>query len=137
MPNCIEELRVLNFPREKYAIFGSGPLSVRGIKKVNDIDVIVKSDFWNELKKKCANNIQQASLSKSQLISIGKIEIFSDWFDLPVNEMIDNAEIIDDLPFVRLQYVIKYKKILKRKKDQKDLELIRKYLAKNNKQSKI
>lgn len=132
MPNCIEELRVLNFPRGKYAFFGSGPLSVRGIKKTNDIDIIVKSDFWNDLKKECTHNIQQAPLSKSHQISIGKIEIFSEWFNLPINEMIDNAEIINDLPFVRLKYVIEYKKILKRKKDKEDLKLIQKYLDQKN-----
>jgi len=34
----LEELKKLNFPPGQYAIYGSGPLAVRGLRKNGDID---------------------------------------------------------------------------------------------------
>jgi len=44
--------------------------------------------------------------------------------------LIDDAEIIDGLPFVKLEYVVKYKKQDGREKDLKDIETIEKFLLK-------
>ncbi len=49
--NLLEELKKLNFPAENFAIFGSGPMAVRGIRDVNDLDIIVKDSIWAELLK--------------------------------------------------------------------------------------
>jgi hypothetical protein len=45
----LEELKKLNFPKDKYAVFGSGPLAIRNIRETFDLDVIVKQDLFNEL----------------------------------------------------------------------------------------
>lgn len=41
----LAELKELNLPPDKYAIFGSGPLAVHNIKESEDIDIIVKPDL--------------------------------------------------------------------------------------------
>ena len=46
----LKELEKLNLPKDKFAIFGSGPLAVRNLRTANDLDLIV-NDFipkiWN------------------------------------------------------------------------------------------
>lgn len=129
MLNHVQELKALNLPKGKYAIFGSGPIAVRGMRDANDIDIIVKADLWDELKQKYGEYLKQQPLS----IGIGNIEIFRDWLDLSdrIDEMIDSAETIEDLPFVRLEYVLEWKESMGREKDKKDVEAIRDYLNKN------
>ena len=45
-----------------------------------------------------------------------------------IKQLIKEAEIIDSLPFVKLKYVIEWKKQNNRKKDLKDIETIEKFL---------
>ncbi len=48
----LEQLEKLNLPKGQWAIFGSGPLVIRGLlAENNDIDIIVKSDVFEVLKK--------------------------------------------------------------------------------------
>jgi hypothetical protein len=42
--------------------------------------------------------------------------------------LINESEIIDDLPFVKLKEVLKWKKMRNKEKDKKDIELIKKFL---------
>jgi len=63
-------------------------------------------------------------------IQIGNVAIYNSWLHLTdkMNEMIDGAEIIEGLPFVRLEYVIEWKESMGREKDCNDIELIIDYL---------
>ena len=45
----LKKVKELNLPQNQYAIFGSGPLAIRGIRDSNDIDLIVKKKLWNKL----------------------------------------------------------------------------------------
>jgi len=80
----LKELKVLNLPSEDFAIFGSGPMAVRRIKDINDLDIVVKPKLWEELKKK-------DKPKNEKLIVIGSIEVYKNW--LPwfnnINELID------------------------------------------------
>ena len=119
----IDELKALNLPAGSFAIFGSGPLAVRGMREAKDLDIIVRKDAWDELAKKFPKN------EKGTGLQIGKVEAFnqwSPWFDDP-DVLIDTAEIIDGLPFVLLEHVVSWKKAMGREKDIKDLELINEY----------
>ncbi len=49
---CLDEVKKLNLPRKKFALFGSAPLAIRGIRENKDIDLIVKKEVWNTLIKK-------------------------------------------------------------------------------------
>lgn len=129
MFNYSQELKKLNLPQGQYAIFGSGPLAIRNIRDSHDIDIIVIKELREVLIEKYKNRVQEDPYS----IKIGNIEIFYDWMSLTdkVPEMINTAEIIDELPFVQLKFVIEWKKLMGRDKDKKDIELIKKYLSKN------
>ena len=47
--NYLNELEQLNLPKGKYVIFGSGPLSIRGLRENHDLDILVTEDLWNKL----------------------------------------------------------------------------------------
>ncbi len=68
-------------------------------------------------------------------IHIGQIKISNWWFaptrkDIPT--MIKEAEIIDGIPFVRLEEVRDYKAFLNRDKDKNDVRLIDQFLKSNS-----
>jgi len=118
------ELKELNFSENEFAVFGSGPLAIRGIRESNDVDIIVKEKLWNKLAKKY-------KIQNKNCIQIGSLEIYRDWlpwFD-DVNKLIDDADIFENVLFVKLKSVLDWKKKFGREKDKKDVLLIEKYLS--------
>jgi hypothetical protein len=124
----LDELRKLNLPSDQYAIFGSGPIAIRGIREGNDIDLIVKPQLWKKL-------LNKYPLKNEKSIVIDKLEIFKDWSPWfnETNELVDNADIFDGIRFVKLKYVLLWKKKFAREKDLKDVILIEDYLKKGGK----
>lgn len=119
----LKELDKLKFNKTSYAITGSGPLAVRGIRQANDIDVLVAPSLWVKL-------LQKYNSYDGKHIRIGNIEIWSDFINLTpiLLEIIKGAEIIEGYPFVSLEHTISWKKYLNRKKDQDDIKLIEEFL---------
>src|SRR3989338_11261459 len=120
LQELLQELKALRLPAEDYAIFGSSPLAVRGIRDCNDLDIVVSARLWEEL------SSQYAPAGKK--IEIGNLEFWRDWMPwfspAEVDEIIASAECIDDVPFAKLPYVIELKKKMGREKDKRDLVLI-------------
>jgi len=122
----LDELRALDLPPGSFAIFGSGPLAVRGWRVAKDLDIIVRKPVWDELAKRFPMN------GKGTGLAVGHIELFAEWkpwFD-DADMLIDTAETIEGLPFVRLEHVITWKKAMGREKDLKDLALIERMVQK-------
>jgi len=121
----MSELRSLNLQKDQYAIFGSGPMAVRNLRDSKDLDVIAKKELW------C--NLSKRYLSQDRVISIGKIDIYNDWsepFTGKIEELIDDADIIGSIRFVKLEHVLTWKSARNKEKDIKDVELIKEYLEK-------
>lgn len=121
----LDELEKLNLSRGKFAIFGSGPLGIRGIRESNDLDIIVKNDLWQELIKKYEPKKQE-----NPVIKVGNIEIYNSWkpwFD-DVDVLIDEADIIKGFRFVKLERVLEWKIKFNREKDKRDVVLIKDWL---------
>lgn len=125
----LEELKHLKLLEGKYAIFGSGPLAIRNIRDTNDIDIIVKDDVYAELSEKYSDKIVTEPVNRIQL---GNLEIGNTWLNEKgdIDKMIDTADIIEGFPFVKMEYIVKWKKKMGREKDLKDLGLIEEYLNK-------
>lgn len=122
--DVLGRLRALALPEGDYAVFGSGPLLVRRIiDVVSDLDVLCRGDAWL-----AARDMSTASRVEEGVgtVSVGPISFGTTWglgnFD--VDLLIDEAEIIDGLPFVRLEHVIAYKQVAARPKDLLHLRLI-------------
>jgi hypothetical protein len=130
MHELLNKVHQLRLPVGDFAIFGSGPLLVRGIiDHVGDIDILCRGDAWS-----AASSIGELVYLDEydvEIISIddGLITLGRSWGygDFDVDELIDSAEEKNGLPFVLLRYVIEYKQIANRPKDLAHLELIKEY----------
>ena len=130
MSSIFNEVKNLNFPHGQYAVIGGGVMSAHGIRNYGDIDLIVSRDLFEKLKTQGWAHVQ----GKRNVLKNGNYEVDADYkygeYQPSHEELIRNAEIIDGVPFIRLNEMIKYKKALGRKKNKKDIELIEQYLIK-------
>lgn len=120
----LDAVKKLNLPRDKYAIFGSATLAVRGLRESPNIDLIVTDELWKDLK-------EVNKPDDEGFIRFGQVKISNWWFaptkkTIPV--MISEAEDIKGFPFVKLEAVRGYKRLLKTDKDKNDVLLIDKFL---------
>jgi hypothetical protein len=125
-------LRSLHLAEGDYAVFGSGPLVVRGVIEANnDLDILSRGTAWataaaaGELVELPEHGVIVASLFD------GAITVGTEWAigDFDVDELINTAEMIDGIPFVRVEHVVAYKRLAGRPKDRKHLELLAAYQA--------
>ncbi len=115
-----DQLRQLELPTNDYAIFGSGPLAIRGIiPSCNDLDIICRGEVWETV----------CQIGRTEFLPEYDVTVVSladraitfgtTWgigsFD--VDDLINTAEIIEALPFVRIEHVVAYKTIRSSTKD--------------------
>lgn len=115
----------LGLPAGQYALFGSAPICFRDLRECNDIDIIVKSALFDKLKKAGGWEIKTKTDGTEYLLR-GNVEIFKNWApgEWDIGQLIDGAEMIAGVPFVRLEDVLRWKKIMGREKDLADIDLI-------------
>lgn len=121
-------VRDLRLPAGDYAIFGSGPMIIRGwIGGANDVDIICRGEAWEiACREGAVSYDERYDVSLASHCS-GRVTFGTEWAigEFDVNDLIDAAEIIDELPFVQLQHVIEYKETRASAKDLVHLELCR------------
>jgi hypothetical protein len=128
--DLFQQLKELKLPSGKYAVFGSGPMCIRGWKDCShDLDIIVTKDVWDEYLGKEGWEVRTMHQGSEYLWN-DDLELWKDWGpgQWNIKKLIERAERIDDLPFVRLETVIEWKKLNAREKDLKDIEIIEKFL---------
>jgi hypothetical protein len=126
-------VRDLNLPLGQYAITSSGPLGVREVREIGDIDLVVNDDLWNELAS-AYPIIEEQGVTKIRISQ--DIEVLGEGSfyepretDQPsVAEQITQADIIDGLPFVGLRHVLYFKRKMKRAKDERDIAALERLL---------
>lgn len=127
-----QKVKELNLPLGRYALFGSAPMAAKDLRDCRDIDIIVTADIWNEFKGKKKWEAVRSGNGAWHLAS-DDLELWKDWGpgQWNVEELIREAEIIDGLPFVKLEMVLAWKKLNAREKDLKDAKAIEKFLKAN------
>jgi len=132
-----KKIKEMNLPIGKYVIFGSGPMGIRGLRECHDLDILVTEDVFNDYKEKLdwkskdfERDGRYVEMIEKDNIELYKIWGPGEWSD---KELIESAEIIDGLPFARLDYFIKWKRISGRKKDLNDVKTIEEYIRDKNK----
>lgn len=126
MKRLLKKLKKLNLPREKFTVCGSGPMGIRGIRKIKDLDIIVSENLWQELIKKYPT----VGSGDKLRIDLGEIEILHQPIIYQGEKLICEADIIDGIRYVNLATLIELKKKMGREKDFKDIKLIKDYLKK-------
>ena len=125
-----DRLRNLKLSAGDFAIFGSGPLIVRGIIPAsNDLDILCRRQAWKTVQE--LGEPEYLSKYDVNILTMcdGQLTFGQKWGigEFDTDELIDCAEVIDGLPFVRLKYVASYKRISKRPKDLVHLEALEAY----------
>ncbi|MEE8576043.1 MAG: hypothetical protein V3T31_02200 [candidate division Zixibacteria bacterium] len=134
MKTLFDSLRRMKLPNCDFAVFGSGPLIVRGLIPVtNDLDIVCRGAAWDKIREIGTLQFNDAYGVEIVTFYDGQVTFGNRWgignFD--VNELIDGAEFIEKLPFVQLKHVVEYKMERASEKDLRHLELLRqsKYVA--------
>lgn len=127
--NILKEIKKLNLPLGSYVVVGSGTLDVLGIRSAKDVDMVVTPGQFNELRKtgmwKEEKKFGKIFLKKD-VFEIGG-ELSWDKYNTTFEDLINNALVIKDIPFMNLDELIKFKIALGREKDFEDIELIKNY----------
>ena len=129
--DLFQRVKKLKLPIGKYALFGSAPMGVRGLKKCSDIDLIVSEEIWEKYREKSGWDYQITENGVEHIESRdSKIEFWHDWrpWYQDSSRFINDAEIIDGLPFVKLDRVLEWKRKFGREKDLEDVKIIEKFL---------
>lgn len=128
-------LRRFQLPIDQYAIIGSGPLGIRNLKAIGDIDIIVTPKLWATLAERYAitdeNGVRKIVLLEGVVEAFGDGSFYTAAADPHAPTMasrIKDAEIIDGLPFDSIENVLYYKCKDTREKDLKDILLIEQWM---------
>ena len=132
-----KKLALLNFPKGEYVIVG-GSMAAHGIREAHDLDILVTPNLYKTL----LNSGEYRQCTCEQCMQTSRLMLKSDGVDILPNFMfgnyigdtkslIENADIIDDYPFIKLEEFAKFKKELGKPKDLEDILLIENYLKNN------
>jgi len=126
--NIFEDVKILNLPVGEYAVVGGGVLAAHGLREYQDVDLIVTKNLYEYLH---ATGWAIAE-DKENVIRKGKYEADSNFhwkeYRPDIDKLIKEADIINGIPFIKLQELLIFKKNLARNKDLEDIKLIEKYL---------
>lgn len=131
-------LKKYHLPLGSYSISGSGPLGIRGIREVGDIDILVLDELRDFLIARYG--ITDDGQIKKIVFPTDDIEAFwqgsfygrqKDENAPLVKDIIARADIIDGLAFDSLDDVLYFKRKMNREKDLTDIKLIETWKMKN------
>ena len=127
--NITERIKKLRLPLGQYVIVGSGILEALGIRSANDVDIAVTPELFKKLQTSGVWE-EEERYGKLFLKQEG-IDIIPQlsWSDYPTTtaEAITSALVIEDIPFMNLEELKRFKSALGREKDRVDIALIETY----------
>lgn len=116
----------LGLPAGDWALFGSGPLLLRGwINEIGDIDILARGEALKEAES--LGVAEPIADDGNEIIRIGDdLTVLRTWPFGPadLDTMIDTAEMIERIPCVRLEYLVAYMELFDRPKDRDRLAII-------------
>ena len=115
----LKRLKELAFPEKEYWVVAGAAMVLHGFKsQTRDIDLGCSTLFADELERK-GYSISHCNDGTRRITFTDDIEIFENWIE-------DTVELIDGIPVVSIDGLIKMKKKLGRKKDLSDIAVIEK-----------
>lgn len=127
----IEKVRSLGLPPGEFALFGSTPMFAHGLIDLEgDVDMLARGKAWEKISSMTEIFDSPLGFGKCAIMFDGQLEVFSQWAhgEWETDFLIDSADLIDGIRFVKLEYVRDYKMTLKRPKDLKHLKLLDSFL---------
>lgn len=122
----IAKVKTLNLPKNSYVVFGSCPLAAAGLREANDIDLFVSKEVLVKLKESGWQELYKSENDKPLVFDV--FEAHDNWnfssYSPTLEHLLSSATIIEEVPFVSLEEVRKWKISSGRPKDLTDVELI-------------
>jgi len=129
--NVIAEVKKLDLPLGQYVVIGSGIMARLGLREANDVDIAVTPDLYAKLR--ASGEWEEEERYGKIFLKKEAVEINPqlDWESYPTTaeEAIASATIIDGIPFMNLNELVRFKRALGRAKDLPDFIIIEEYLA--------
>ncbi len=119
-----ERLRALKLNPDHHAVFGSGPLAIRGLMdEVGDLDILTRGPAWDQVRAigEVVMYGDDVTIDLGNGLTFGRSWAYGD-FD--IDKLIDEAETIRGIRCVQLSAVVEFKRIARRPKDLQHLELL-------------
>lgn len=133
--DIFKKLKELDLPLGEYVVVG-GAVTAHGIRESEDLDILVTPKLYQQLRQRGfkACTCEECVATSRILLSIKDVDILpnlllGDYLG-DTNSLIAEADIIQGFPFIKLEELIKFKKVLGREKDFADIKLIEGYLKK-------
>lgn len=118
----------LGLNRADFAVAGSGPLFARGwISDAGDVDVVARGTAWSQVCELGPVGDAPFSTVQRVLLFDGRVEVLSGWFPelWDIDRLIDDADLIEGLRFVKLDTIAKTKQLLQRPQDEQHLQILK------------
>ena len=124
--NIFSKINKLNLPKDSYVVVGGGIVVALGLLEWDeDVDICVAPAMYAHLKSKGWQEEKWADISvlKHDVYDVGTS--FGEW---TVEDLLTDAIIINDIPFMNITKLLQWKREMGRPKDLRHVELIEQYL---------
>ena len=132
-----DKVKALNLPLDQIIVIGSGILDQLGIRSASDIDLAASSDLMKKLSEESSDWIKKFDDNQRFYFvkDDGSAEVWDGWeFNGQVvsyGELLSQLVEYDDVRFVDLKFLRKWKSWRGREKDVRDVELIDEWRVNN------
>lgn len=129
------EVKKLNFPPNQYIVVGSGIMAAKGIRETNDLDIIVTPELFEQCKKEGweTHPWTKKDIPGKEWLKRGDVELYEQLSrktgGITAKKLLENAEVIQGIPFINLETFMDFKKEYGRPKDFEDIRLVKEYLS--------
>ena len=132
-----DKVKALNLPLDQIIVIGSGILDQLGIRPASDIDLAASSDLMKNLSEESGDWLKKFDDNQRFYFvkDDGSAEVWDGWeFNGQVvsyDNLLDYSVEYDDVRFVNLEFLSRWKKWRSREKDVQDVKLIDEWRANN------
>ena len=125
---------MLNLKSDSYIVIGSGIMDALGLREAKDIDLVVDSETYRLFKQQ--GWVEKTHDDTTTELNSGIFGMSTSW-DSPnasdnLEELLTDSIKIDGVSYVSPQRLLNWKIRKNRPKDQKDIAMLKNYLAINN-----
>jgi hypothetical protein len=129
--NVISKTKKLGLPANEFVVVAGSAMAARGLRKTNDIDLVVSVPIFEKLKTEGWE--EQFHDDGSSVLINGIYDVGTGW-DNPDNKpnlesLLQDSDHINGVAVLRPERILRWKKRMNRPKDQMDIELLEAYLG--------
>lgn len=124
--NFIAKVKELDLPKDSFVVVGSSTMVVLGMaEEDNDVDLTVKQEIFDKFK---VLGWKQEFFEDIPVLKHEIYDVGTRFYKWQVEDLLDDAIWVEDVPFMSLQKLLEWKKHMMREVDIPHIKLIEAYL---------